>query len=100
MNRKTTHRNLLEFEDSIIKANRLAIKERLGRLPRSRFLQLVQDVAKFRADYLHAALNSKWTKSDETLDELIRCRTRYLEGVAAYEALERAFERGYIEFVD
>ena len=100
MSRKTTNRFLLEIEDAIIKANRQAIQERLGPLRRSRFLELTQQVAKIRADYLHAAFHVQWSDMQAESGDLELKRARYEEAVAAYEALERAVERGYIEFVD
>ena len=97
---KTSNRFLLEIEEAIIKANRQAVKERLGPLDRTRFLELTQQIAKVRADYLHAAFYAPWSTSSEPSEDLRAKRSRYEEAVAAYDALERAVERGYIEFTD
>ena len=97
---KTSNRFLLEIEEAIIKANRQAVKERLGPLDRARFLELTKEIAKIRADYLHAALHTPWSTEAEPSDDLRVKRNRYEEAVAAYDALERAVERGYIDFKD
>ena len=98
MAEKTTHRFLLEVESSIVHANREAIHERLGPLSRSRFLELTHAVARIRADYLHAAFHSNWSSAEGLSADVVEKRNRYEEALAAYEALERAVERGYIEF--
>ncbi len=100
MRTKSTHRFLLEVEDAIAKANRLAIKQRLGPLRRRRFMELAAKVAEIRADYLHAAFHIEWAKDSCPTADLESKRHRYEEAVAAYDALERAVERGYVEFED
>lgn len=97
MQNKTTHRFLLEIEQAIIRANRECITQRLGALSRQRFIDLAKAVAHLRAEYLHAAFHANW--EDESLvKEMAAKREAFQEAVAAYDALERAIERDYVQF--
>jgi len=91
-------RFLLEVEAAVIDHNRKAISAKLSVVTRAQFERLAASVAQIRADYLAAAFDCDW--STETCLEasgIQEKRRRYEEAVAAFEALERAVKRGYVQ---
>lgn len=91
---------LEQLELSIAVANREVIHQQISNLDKETFQQLAVMVAKFRANYLEAAIklaNSPGSCDGDCLAELKRKRELYDEGRAAFEALERAIERGYVD---
>jgi hypothetical protein len=85
---------------SVAVANREVIHQQIPNLNKETFQQLAVMVAKFRANYLEAAINlssSPGSCDSECLADLRRKRELYDEGRAAFEALERAIERGYVD---
>lgn len=100
MTAKSTNRFLLEIESAIAKANREALKARVGTLTRSRMESLAAEVAEIRADYIHAAFNAEWSEKGLQASRLHEKRVLFSEAVAAFEALERAVERGYVDIAE
>lgn len=91
---------LEQLEMSIAVANREVIHQQIPNLNRQTFQQLAVMVAKFRANYLAAAMRlaeSPGSCDSACLEDLKRKRELYDEGRAAFEALERAIERGYVD---
>ncbi|HTY70696.1 MAG TPA: hypothetical protein VMH36_28870 [Alphaproteobacteria bacterium] len=85
---------------SVAVANREVIHQQIPNLNKETFQQLAVMVAKFRANYLEAAIKlsgSPGSCDSECLADLRRKRELYDEGRAAFEALERAIERGYVD---
>jgi hypothetical protein len=95
-------RFLSEVEVGIRDANRKIIHERIPDLDRQRFVTFATFVAQLRADYLAVALALHATTGEPagqaTIDSLRLRREAYMEGREAFAALERAVERGYIDF--
>jgi hypothetical protein len=95
------HRQFMEqLEIAVAIANREVIHKQIPNLNKEAFQQLAVMVARFRANYLEAAikLSASPGSCDSTcLDDLKAKRTLYDEGRAAFEALERAIERGYVD---
>lgn len=98
------HRQFLEqMQMSVALANREVIHGKIPNLTADAFQHLAVMVARLRADYLEAAMRMSTTPDgldDRCLTELKRKRELFDEGCAAFEALERAIERGYVDFGD
>lgn len=89
-----------KLEMAVAVANREVIHKQIPNLSAETFQQLAVMVARFRASYLEAAirLSASPNACDQgCLDDLTHKRTLYEEGRAAFEALERAIERGYVD---
>jgi hypothetical protein len=89
-----------KLEMAVAVANREVIHKQIPNLSADTFQQLAVMVARFRASYLDAAikLNASPNACDQgCLDDLKQKRQLYEEGRAAFEALERAIERGYVD---
>jgi hypothetical protein len=89
-----------QLEMAVAVANREVIHALIPDLNRETFQQLAVMVAKFRAQYLEAAIklaNSHNSCDANCLDDLKAKRDFYEQGHAAFEALERAIERGYVD---
>ena len=94
------HQFLEQLQMAVAIANREVIHGQIPNLTPETFQQLAVMVARFRASYLEAAI--RLAKSDpvdpSSLAELRDKRELFDEGCAAFEALERAIERGYVDF--
>ena len=91
---------LEQLEMSIAVANREVIHQQIPNLNKATFQQLAVMVAKYRANYLEAAIklaNSPGSCDSACMEDLKHKRELYDEGRAAFEALERAIERGYVD---
>jgi hypothetical protein len=92
-----------QMEMAVALANREVIHRQIPNLTRETFQQLAVMVARYRAAYLEAAIKLS-DAADPTdaqrLAELKHRRELFDEGRAAFEALERAIERGYVDFGD
>ncbi len=88
-----------QLEMSVAVANREVIHKQIPNLNRETFQQLAVMVARFRADYLAAAIKLSETGNCDgpCVEDLKHKRELYDEGRAAFEALERAIERGYVD---
>ena len=95
------HQFMEQMEISVALANREVIHRQIPNLTGETFQQLAIMVARFRANYLDAAirLSTAVDPSDSRcLADLKHTRELFEEGRAAFEALERAIERGYVDF--
>ncbi len=88
-----------KLEMAVALANREVIHQLIPNLSAATFQQLAVMVARFRATYLEAAikLSGSTQPGDAAFEDLKRKRQLFEEGRAAFEALERAIERGYVE---
>ena len=87
------------LEMAVAVANREVIHQLIPDLSAETFQQLAVMVARFRANYLAAAikLSAAANADASSLDDLKLKRDLYEQGRAAFEALERAIERGYVD---
>ncbi len=90
---------LEDIEQGIRMANREVLGQALPRLGRDHVLALAVAVAKLRGSYLDAAMHLVRPPAVDIAD-LKAKREAYDEARMAFEALERAVERGYIELKD
>jgi hypothetical protein len=91
---------LEKLEMAIVVANREVIHKQIPDLNQATFQSLAVMVAKFRANYLEAAIKLSALPGDcdaSCFEDLKKKRELYEESRAAFEALERAIERGYVE---
>ena len=92
---------LHEIEQGIRQANREIIHARIPELDRDRFLEFALLVARLRAGYLEAALGiASDDEGDTALESFAlvrRKRQAYEEAREAFDALERAIQRGYVD---
>lgn len=97
-------RLLDEVEHGVREANRALIGQRIPELTRDSFLRLATVVARLRAEYLAAALSlgreTRGVVSAEEIARLGTLRAAYDEARMAFEALERAVSRGYVDIAD
>ncbi|MBT3396690.1 MAG: hypothetical protein HOB82_03570 [Alphaproteobacteria bacterium] len=99
------HKNRLlqEIDAAITEANRVKIKAAAGAITQDQMLRVAVAVSGLRANYLHEilALGDKGAKLDQspgTMSKLKDLRIAYEEGVAAFDHLRHALDRGYIDF--
>ena len=88
------------IEMSVFTANREVIHKKVQNLNQQNFLRLATRVAELRADYLAKALTfaaASGRPSATEILELRQAREAYEELMRAFEAMERAIERGYTE---
>lgn len=90
---------LEEIEHGIRLANREVLGQALPRMGRDHVLALAVAVARLRGVYLGAAMRLVRPAAGNLAD-LKAKREAYDEARLAFEALERAIERGYIELKD
>lgn len=93
------HQVLEDIEQGIRLANREVLGQALPRLGRDHVLALAVAVAKLRGAYLEAAMHLVRPAAGD-LAGIRSKREAYDEARMAFEALERAIERGYIELKD
>lgn len=87
---------LEEIERGIRLANREVLAQVLPRMGRDHVLALAVAVAKLRGAYLAAAMRLVRPEAAD-LSDIKSKREAYDEARLAFEALERAIQRGYIE---
>ena len=94
-------RFLVAVERGIRLANREIIHERISEITNKSFLAMAVMVSRFRATYLEAAqalaADIKATPSSQAITDLRVKREAYEEAAAAFEALKRAIEQGYVD---
>jgi hypothetical protein len=97
----------LAFIDKAIQPiNREIIRKAIPGLNRDKYIEFAAVVAELRADYLAAALayfvEQRRGGADDAgaIQALKAKREAYEEALAAYEALHRALERGYVDPVE
>jgi hypothetical protein len=87
-----------EIERSIRSANREILHERIPELNQESFVRMAHHVAQLRASYLEAALSSEQDPPPaDWVSRLREQREAFEEARAAFEALQRAIERGYVD---
>ena len=92
---------LHDIEQGIRIANREIIHERLPTITGDMVLKFAVTVSKFRADYLESAF--KMIAKDgslpggEVMTELSERREAYQLALNAFDALQKAIERGYVD---
>lgn len=89
-----------QLEMAVAVANREVIHKQIPNLSPETFQQLAVMVARFRANYLEAAIKLSHSANQAEgalVDDLRAKRQLYEEGRTAFEALERAIERGYVD---
>ncbi|MEX2449322.1 MAG: hypothetical protein WD407_00535 [Rhodospirillales bacterium] len=92
----------MEIEQAITLANREVMNKILPPVNRKTVLPFAVAVARLRGEYIKAAFALGAAGRSEApveaeLKALRKHREAYEEGVAAFEALMRAIERGYVE---
>ncbi len=101
--RKNLAHFLERIEMAVFTANREVIHQRIPQLNQESFLKLATRVAELRADYLAQALavaNSTGRPNANAIAELRSVREAYEELLKAFEAMERAIERGYADIAN
>jgi len=106
--RAQRQKQALAFIDKAIQPlNREIIHKTIPGLNRDKYIEFAAVVAELRAEYLAAALayfleqrRAPSGETGETVAGLKAKREAYEEALAAYEALHRALERGYVDPVD
>ncbi|MDP6068206.1 MAG: hypothetical protein QGG75_13300 [Alphaproteobacteria bacterium] len=94
-------RFLVDVERGVQLANREIIHQRIPEITSQSFLAMAVMVARFRATYLEAAqmlaADVKAAETPQAISDLRAKREAYEEAVAAFEALRRAIEQGYVD---
>jgi len=94
-------RFLDEVENGIRMVNREIIHESIPQIDQDKFLKFAVMVSRLRASYLAAAFElvdaGAHIPDDGVIAELKAKREKYDEAVAAFDALRRAIERGYVD---
>jgi hypothetical protein len=94
-------RLLDRVEVAVREANRTVLREKIPELSDTAFMRLAVSVARLRGDYLAEAMRFGQDRmgyvTPGEIDRLAHARRAYDEAVAAFEALERAISRGYID---
>jgi len=89
-----------KLEMAVAVANREVIHKQIPNLNQATFQSLAVMVAKFRANYIEAAIKLSVSPGGcdaSCFEELKQKRELFEESRAAFDALERAIERGYVE---
>jgi len=101
---REARQRLARFKETIDKTiyatNRSVIHSRVPNLNQDSFLRLATRVAELRADYLAKALSvsaAAGRPSQEAIADLRHTREGYEELLKAFDAMERAIERGYAD---
>jgi len=98
--RMIAHRRFLEeVEMAVRAANQEIIGQRIPHLDRKAFFRLAVSVARLRADYLKAVMSLEWDHAGpDGVTEIQNRRRVFEEARDGFEALQHAFERGYVAF--
>jgi hypothetical protein len=91
---------LEQIERSIRAVNRETIHETIPELDRDSFVRMALRVARLRAGYLQVALAAEGESDGETAAWARRLREHreaFEEARDAFDALQRAIERGYVD---
>ncbi|KAA5607600.1 hypothetical protein F1188_02245 [Roseospira marina] len=92
------HRRLMEeIEMAMRAANQEIIGRKLPHLNRDSFFKLAVSIARVRAQYLEAVMAMDWEHcTPEQLETIENRRAVYEAARTGFEALQHAFERGYV----
>ena len=93
---------LQQVEFELRRINRRIVHAHIAELNRESFVKLAGFVAEVRSRYLQAALalsrcEAGSAEADSVLDTLQRERRAFEESSAAFAALERAIDQGYVD---
>lgn len=100
---KRVRTHLDQVDAATFEANRQQLARTVGRVDIRSFQRLAAASAQARAHWVSAALHAtdkSHTPSEAEIASLARLRANYEELTAAYEALRRMVERGYLCFLD
>ena len=94
------HRRFMEeVEMAVRAANQEIIGQQIPQLDRKAFFRLAVSIARLRAGYLDAVMSLDWDHADaKAVAQVGERRAVFEEARAGFEALQHAFERGYISF--
>lgn len=94
-------RLLDRVEIAVREANRAVLRERIPELSEAAFMRLAVTVARLRGEYLAEAMRFGHDRMGRVTpaetERLAHARRAFDEAVSAFEALERAISRGYID---
>ena len=90
-------RFMIEVEGLFREANRAAIARRIPHVDQPKLMAFAEKTAVLRANYLAAVFETDWTPESVAELGLTEKRRLFEEAVAAFEAVERAVRRGYID---
>lgn len=96
-------RLLDRLEVAVREANRTVLRDRVPELNEAALMRLAITVAQLRGAYLAEALrltDQSGQARQDGIDRLAEARRAFDEAVAAFEALERAISRGYIDITE
>lgn len=86
-----------EVEMAVRAANQEIIGQKLPHLDRTSFFKLAVSIARLRAQYLESVMAIDWEHGDPAhLRAVQNRRMLFEEARAGFDALQHAFERGYI----
>ena len=87
-----------DIERNIRAANREILHARIPELDQESFVRLAHHVARLRASYLESALAAEGSSDAASWVNALRDqRQAYEEAREAFDALQRAIERGYVD---
>ena len=90
-------RFLEEIEMAVRAANQEIIGHKIPHLDRTSFFKLAVSIARLRAQYLEAVMAMDWDHGDgNALATLRRRREVFEEARNGFEALQHAYEKGYV----
>ena len=93
---------LYDVEQAIREANLAIIHTRIPKIGKATFVKMAKGVSLLRADYLEAALqlaNEAKLSADQMADLKLR-RERFEEARTAFDAVQRAIIRGYVDVAE
>jgi hypothetical protein len=97
----TQQRFLVELEQEIRNANRATINPVIPPVTKEKIIPLARSVAQLRARYLEAAFQmAERSQGEADVKSLRRYREIYEEARHAFEELQHAIERGYVDVVE
>jgi hypothetical protein len=98
--RKELTQQLLEIDKLIFETNQRIMLEKVPTLDSDSFIRFANLVAETRANYIRMALEvSRLAHQPDigVIDQLRKQRVSYEELLAAFEAMQRVLERGYVK---
>lgn|SRR5258708_33253159 len=98
--RKELTQQILEIDKVIFETNQRIMLEKVPTLDSDSFLRFSHLVAETRANYIRMALEvSKLSHQPDigVIEQLRKQRLSYEELLAAFEAMQRVLERGYVK---
>jgi hypothetical protein len=97
-------RLLDRVEVAVREANRAVLHDTIPELSEAAFMRLAVTVARLRGAWLAAAMtlgrDGQGHAGAAEIERLAQARRAYEEALAAFDALERAISRGYVDIVE